>query len=468
MTNPLLMSLFDETERRPLSVTELTTQVRSALESRFASVWVEGEISNFKAHASGHWYFTIRDEWAQLRSTCFRGTNRAIRFRPSDGLQVRARGRLSVYEPRGEYELVVEALDPVGAGALRVAFEQMKERLAREGLFDEAGKRPLPLFPRRVGIVTSPSGAAIRDMLHVLARRTRTVHVLFSPARVQGEGAAAEIALAIGLLNEHHAAALSEGRFEDTIDVIIVGRGGGSAEDLWAFNDEELARAIRASLIPIISAVGHETDYTIADFAADMRAPTPSAAAELVAAREDELAAQVLDLTRDLALAMRYRLMLTRARLQEAAMSPAFDEARTRLRDAKESVAAAARQLEMLISRRLDRARRLSDAMAGRLSPVRLGARVSAARHRFSLLTAARDAAVAGRLENARLRFYQAAASLDALSPLSVLKRGYALAQDETGRLVRDARTVKVGESLNLSLAQGALRCRVEEIKKAR
>jgi exodeoxyribonuclease VII large subunit len=237
---------------------------------------------------------------------------------------------------------------------------------------------------------------------------------------------------------------------------------------LWAFNDEELARAIRASAIPIISAVGHETDYTIADFAADMRAPTPSAAAELVAAREDELAAQVLDLTRDLALAMRYRLMETRTRLQEAAMSPAFDEARTRLRDAKELVSAATRRLENLIKGRLDRARRRSDAVAGRLSPVRLGARVSAARHRFSLLTAARDAALAGRLENTRLRFYQAAASLDALSPLSVLKRGYALAQDESGRLLRDARTVEVGESLNLSLAQGALRCRVEEIKKDR
>ncbi len=466
MTHPLLMSLFDETERRPLSVSELTMQVRAALESRFASIWVEGEISNFKAHASGHWYFTIRDEGAQLRSTCFRGTNRAIRFRPSDGLQVRARGRLSVYEPRGEYELVVEALDPVGAGALRVAFDQMRERLAAEGLFAEELKRPLPLFPNRVGVVTSPSGAAIRDILNVLSRRTRTVHVMFSPARVQGEGAAQEIGRAIELLNEHHTQALLEGRMDDMIDVIIVGRGGGSAEDLWAFNDEQLARTIRASRIPIISAVGHETDFTIADFAADLRAPTPSAAAEMVAAREDELAAQVLDLTRDLALATRYRLMEMRARLQEAAMSSSFDEVRVRLRDARAAMDEAAHRMENLMARQLQQTRRRAEAISCRLSPARLGARVSAARNRFSLLCLARDAAVQSRLEHARLRFHLAAASLDALSPLAVLQRGYALAQDGTGALVRDAGAVSVGDKINLRLANGRLRCRVEDLEK--
>jgi len=279
MTHPLLLSLFDETERRPLSVSELTAQVRAAVQSRFASVWVEGEVSNFRAHASGHWYFTIKDEAAQLRSTCFRNTNRAIRFRPSDGLQVRARGRLTVYEPRGEYELDVEGLEPVGAGALRVAFEQLRDRLASEGLFDEERKRALPLFPRRIAVVTSPSGAAIRDILHIIKRRTRTVDVLFAPVRVQGEGAAAEIARAIELLNRYHLEAVSAGRDGEGVDAIIVGRGGGSVEDLWAFNDEGLARAIVASTIPVISAVGHETDTTIADLAADVRAPTPSAAA---------------------------------------------------------------------------------------------------------------------------------------------------------------------------------------------
>src|SRR5437763_933594 len=285
MTHPLLLSLFDESERRPLSVTELTMQVRSTLEARFASVWVEGEISNFKMAASGHWYFTIKDESAQLHAKCFRGVNGRIRFRPADGLQVRVRGRLTVYEPRGDYELIVEGLDPVGAGALRVAFEQLRARLTAEGLFDEALKRPLPLLPRRVGIVTSPTGAALRDILHVLTRRTRTVNVIVAPTRVQGTGASREIARAIALLNAHHRAALAAGQFDETIDAIIVGRGGGSVEDLWAFNEEEVARAIRASQIPIISAIGHETDVTIADFAADVRAATPSAAAEIVAAR---------------------------------------------------------------------------------------------------------------------------------------------------------------------------------------
>src|ERR1043165_6383694 len=223
MSRPLLMSLFDETERRPLSVSELTAQVRGTLENRFSNVWVEGEISNFKAAQSGHWYFTIKDEWSQLRSTCFRGVNTRIRFRPSDGLQVRARGRITVYEPRGEYELMVEALDPVGAGALRVAFEQMRERLSKEGLFDEELKRPLPLFPHRIGIVTSLNGAALRDILHVLSRRTRTVHVLIAPTRVQGEGAGAEIARALQRLNDYQDECEREGRRDDFVDAAIVG-----------------------------------------------------------------------------------------------------------------------------------------------------------------------------------------------------------------------------------------------------
>src|ERR687890_1848417 len=229
MTRPLLMSLFDESERRPLSVSELTSQVRGAIEGRFASVWVEGEISNFKQAASGHWYFNVRDDAAQLRATCFRGVNTRIRFRPSDGLLVRVRGRMTVYEPRGEYELVIEALDPVGAGALRVALEQLKERLAAEGLFDESLKRELPVLPRRVGVVTSPTGAALRDIIRTVERRTRTVHLLLAPVRVQGEGASEEIARAIRSLNEHHLRALEEGLTEEQVDVIIVGRGGGSA-----------------------------------------------------------------------------------------------------------------------------------------------------------------------------------------------------------------------------------------------
>ncbi|HEX8845647.1 MAG TPA: exodeoxyribonuclease VII large subunit [Pyrinomonadaceae bacterium] len=461
----MLLSLFDETERRPLSVTELTLQVRSALEARFSSVWVEGEISNFSAARSGHWYFTIKDESAQLHAKCFRGINSRIRFRPSDGLQVRVRGRLSVYEPRGEYELIVEALDPVGAGALRVAFEQMRDRLAAEGLFDEELKRPLPLFPRRVGIVTSPTGAAIRDILTVLARRTRTVHVLLSPTRVQGEGAGREIAAAVMLLNELHRRALSEGRADEMIDVIIVGRGGGSAEDLWAFNDEVVARAFRASAIPIISAVGHETDVTISDFAADLRAPTPSAAAELVAAREDEIAAYVEALTRDMVRSVRSLLIAARLSVQDAAMSPAFDEVRERLHAASEGVADASHRLETLMMRAAQHARRRADAVSCRLSPARLGARVAASRTRFNVLCTARDAAATARLEDARARLSVAVASLDALSPLAVLKRGYSLAEDEKGKLLSDARQAHIGDRLRLRLAEGVLRCRVEEVE---
>jgi exodeoxyribonuclease VII large subunit len=458
------MSLFDETERRPLTVSELTMQVRSALESRFASVWVEGEISNFRAHASGHWYFTIKDEGAQLRATCFRGMNRAIRFRPSDGLQVRARGRLSVYEPRGEYELMVEGLDPVGAGALRVAFEQMRERLAAEGLFDEELKRPLPLFPRRVGIVTSRTGAALSDIINIIARRTRTVNILIAPTRVQGEGAGAEIVRAIESLNEYHARA-AQGEFDDTrVDVMIVGRGGGSTEDLWAFNDEKVARAIRASMIPVITAIGHETDFTIADFAADLRAPTPSAAAELVAAHEDEMEARVMDLTRELLSAVRYQMLEGRAHVSEAAMSRGFDEVRERLRDVTLATDHAAHRLEINIRHQAQRARRRADNIGCRLTPTRLAARLAAARLSFSSMSAARDAALEARIGFARSRLAVAAASLDALSPLSILHRGYALAEDESGRLLRSAREISVGRSLRLRLADGQLRCRVEQV----
>src|SRR5881392_3216015 len=253
MNQPLLASLFDETERQPVSVSELTASIRSALEKRFASVWVEGEISNFRAQNSGHWYFTLKDEFAQMRCACYRSSNQRIRFRPEDGLQMRARGRVSVYEQKGEYQLIVEALEPVGAGALQLAFEQTKARLQAEGLFAAELKRAIPIFPRRIGVVTSPSGAALRDIINVISRRTRSVHLLVAPARVQGDGAAGEIAQAIKILNEHHV----RGSHDNGIDVIIVGRGGGSIEDLWAFNEEAVARAIRNSVIPLISGVGH-------------------------------------------------------------------------------------------------------------------------------------------------------------------------------------------------------------------
>ncbi|HEX8352660.1 MAG TPA: exodeoxyribonuclease VII large subunit, partial [Pyrinomonadaceae bacterium] len=440
MSRPILMSLFDETERRPLTVSELTSQVRGALESRFASVWVEGEISNFRQAASGHWYFTVRDDAAQLRATCFRGVNSRIRFRPSDGLLVRVRGRMTVYAPRGEYELVVEALDPVGAGALRVAFEQLKERLAAEGLFDEALKRELPVLPRRVGVVTSPTGAAVRDIIRTVERRTRTVSILLAPTRVQGEGAAAEVARAIRALNEHHLRAAAAGLAEECVDVIIVGRGGGSSEDLWAFNAEEVARAIRASVVPVISAVGHETDFTIADFAADVRAATPTAAAEIVAEREDEIGGYVERLTHGLVNAARYRLLAERARVQEAAMSPGFDEVRMRLRVAREELGDVRCRLENRGGDLGRAARRRLDAVVQKLSPARVASAASRSRVRLTVGGAALEASARARLDEARTRLAVAAAGLDALSPLAVLGRGYALAQDSRGRVLRSSR----------------------------
>jgi exodeoxyribonuclease VII large subunit len=413
---PLFNALFDETERKPLTVSQLTNSIRIALESRFAAVWVEGEISNFKAHSSGHWYFTLKDSNAQLRAKCFRSTNTRIRFRPTDGLHVRARGKLSLYAPRGEYELVVEALDPVGAGALRIAFEQLRDRLNAEGLFAKELKRPLPVFPRRVGIVTSPTGAAIRDILNVISRRTRTVHVLFSPAKVQGDLAGPQIAHAIRFINLYHERALREGRTGDLVDVLIVGRGGGSTEDLWAFNTEEVARAIRKSAIPVISAVGHETDFTIADFVADFRAPTPSAAAEIVAAREDQLCSTLEHMGRQLVRLTRFKIVDLRARVQEQALSHAFDEVKSRLTNA---------------------------------------------RRRFETASAACDAAIDTKIQQGRERLALAAASLDALSPLGVLQRGYAIAQDASGKLVRDAAAVNVGDEVNVRLAKGRLSARV-------
>ncbi|PYS67822.1 MAG: exodeoxyribonuclease VII large subunit [Acidobacteria bacterium] len=458
MSQPLLASLFDAAERLPLTVSQLTASIRGELEKRFASVWVEGEISNFRAHVSGHWYFTLKDEFAQLRAACYRSSNQRIRFRPEDGLQMRARGRVSVYEAKGEYQLIVDSLEPVGAGALQLAFEQTRARLQAEGLFATELKRAIPIFPRRIGVVTSPSGAAIRDIINVISRRTRSVHLMFAPARVQGEGAASEIARAIRLLNEHHASA----SYDRGIDVILVGRGGGSAEDLWAFNEEVVARAIRASAIPVISAVGHETDFTIADFAADLRAPTPSAAAELVAAHEEQLCAQLESLIASLSRSLRFRVAAERAQVQELTYSRGFDEVRGQLRAAKSAMDTADHRLRALIASSLQTAMRRLDNAAHALAPGYLRERVAIGRARFDALRHAQNAAVNSRLETASKEFSLAAAALDAMSPLRVLERGYAIAQNERGQIVREADAVSAGDKLRLRLWKGALDCRVE------
>jgi exodeoxyribonuclease VII large subunit len=458
----LLASLFNETERHPFSVSELTVKIRDSLEKTFASVWVEGEISNFRQHSSGHWYFTLKDEFAQLRAACYRSSNQRIRFRLEDGLQVRARGRLSVYEQKGEYQLIVETLEPVGAGALQLAFEQTKARLQAEGLFAPELKRAIPFFPRRIGVVTSTSGAAVRDIINVISRRTRTVHLLIAPARVQGDGASHEIVRAIRFLNEHHARAVREGRHDVAIDVLIVGRGGGSIEDLWAFNEEVVARAIRASAIPVISAVGHETDFTIADFAADLRAPTPSAAAELVAAHEEELCSRLDQLVGSLRRTLNHRIAIERAHVQELTFARGFNEVRSKLRNAMSALDSHQDTLRNTISRIYQSAFRRFDAAARLLSPSELRSRAATQRARFDALAQARDTAMLARVENARKQFGVAAAALDAMSPLKVLERGYAIAQDARGAIVREATAVSIGDELQVRLWKGRLDCRVE------
>jgi exodeoxyribonuclease VII large subunit len=379
-----------------------------------------------------------------------------MRFEPENGLEVRLRGRLTVYEPRGEYQIVVEVMEPLGVGALQLAFEQQVRRLAAEGLFDEARKRKLPLLPRRVGIVTSQAGAALRDMLQILGRRNRGIDVIITPVRVQGAGAAREIVDAIRLLNKHAQKPGNE------IDVIIVGRGGGSIEDLWAFNEEPVARAIYESEIPVVSAVGHETDYTVADFVADYRAPTPSAAAEIVAAELSDLAARIEYLQNSLARAMNHSLLMRKSQLRDLIESRGFAEtAKTVL-----SLAAKCRELE----------RRAAEALRARVRNSGLkfqGAKRSLEATDFRALIAVKSGrldaldqrlsrAAQQRLEARRHKLAVAASKLDMLSPLAVLGRGYALVKDEAGNLISRAAMVKTGQKLALRFEDGEVGCQAD------
>lgn len=459
MKNPLLQSLFDDQEPQPLSVSELNAQVKTDLERRFSNVWVEGEIINFMAARSGHWYFTLHDGLTQIKVALYKGSNWRIRFQPFDGLQVRLRGKITLYEPRGEYQMLAESLEPVGEGALKVAFEEIRQRLEREGLFDDALKRPLPPFPRRIGVVTSPNGAAFFDILNVLARRTRSVSIVLIPTRVQGENSGEEIRQQILFANQFNLGVEEHHR----IDVLIVGRGGGSAEDLWAFNEERLARTIRDSLIPIISAVGHEVDFTIADLVADLRAATPSAAAELVAQREDDLEAYIRGRSQDLAQLMNYRLLEARNELQELALASVFAEFPGRVRDWRYQLEDSTERMQDVFEEKLRDSRRRLDRTVQQLSPMRLAAKVGANGTRLAVL-AQRQAsairkAVSGKDEGLKIGM----ASLDALSPLSVLGRGFSIAENEQGEILRDAARVKKGDKLKIRLANGKLKTEVLE-----
>src|SRR6185312_16031826 len=400
--------------------------------------WVEGEISNFRPAESGHLYFTLKDGDAQLRIVMFRSQARLLRFRPDNGMQIIARGRVTIYEARGELQLSAEFLEPLGAGALQLAFEQLKKQLASEGLFDQERKKPIPQLPRRIGIITSPRGAALQDMLNILARRHESVGILIYPAQVQGEAASAEVAAGVKYFNR-----------AKSVDVLIIARGGGSIEDLAAFNDERLARAIAASALPVISAVGHETDYTICDFVADLRAPTPSAAAELVIESKHKLAEHLAHLHRRLDRGMRYHMLMARNRLTELAQHGAFG------------------RMQDLLGRRAQRLDELIFRLAGgfRESLLAYGRRLEIASARVRHFDFRRSLTITrtvldsrsqslfrtmqSRLARDRARLDQISGKLGALSPVKILERGYALIFDREGNLVKDAAQLSPGDQIS-------------------
>ena len=394
-------------DRKVWSVTELTGRIRDLLEAEFEDIWIAGEISNTRTSQAGHIYFTLKDEKSQIRCACFRDKLRGIKFRPEDGLHVTLRGSISIYEARGEYQVYVTQIEPIGAGALQLAFEQLKARLQAEGLFDEERKKPLPLLPRRIGLVTSPTGAAVRDVLRILKRRFPNVYVLLYPVRVQGEEAPGEIAAALEYFGSRKAA-----------DVLLLVRGGGSLEDMWAFNEEKVARAIAACSIPVISGIGHETDFTIADFVADVRASTPSNAAEIVVRTRDEFLRHIEQLARSLAQHMRLVLLARRARLHALEAHRGF------------------RRLDYLLRQHRQRA----DELAARLGE-----------------------SLRRRLEHSRRAFERARTQLEERSPLRVLERGYSVAYDSQGNVLRDAAQVEIGDAVAIQLARGKL---ITEVKK--
>jgi exodeoxyribonuclease VII large subunit len=439
---------FDlQPERKVFTVSELTARIRELLAREFPELRVEGEISNLRVAQSGHLYFTLKDARAQIRCVCFRTEARFLKFRPEDGLHVTVGGGLGVYDQRGEYQINVATIEPVGLGALQLAFEQLKARLAAEGLFEAGRKKPLPLLPRRIGLITSPAGAAVRDILRVLRRRHPNLRVLLYPVRVQGEGAAAEIVEAIRYFNRARAA-----------DALIVARGGGSLEDLWAFNEEIVARAIAASAIPVITGVGHETDFTIADFAADVRAPTPSAAAELVVQTRQEFDRHLAELGRRLADRVRYRLLEARHRLQELRAHPGFRQLEELVRQRRQRVDELGLALAELLRERLGESRERFRLAQTRLAAIDLRARLAALRGRLER----HEPELAVRIERLLARRRRALEALfvklEERSPLRVLERGYAICYDAAGQVVRDAAAVATGDAIAVRLARGRLR----------
>jgi exodeoxyribonuclease VII large subunit len=440
--------------RTVLTVSELNATIRDLLENELQNVWVEGEISNARVWNTGHMYFTLKDGASQIKAVMFKSAVRYLKFKPEDGIKVVARGKISVYDPKGEYQILCEHLEPKGLGSLQQAFEQLKKKLAAEGLFDQARKRPLPALPRRIGLVTSLDGAALRDIIRVLRRRYPNAHLVISGTRVQGEGAGREVAHAIRKV-----------AVIEAVDVIIVARGGGSLEDLWAFNEEVLARAIVASPVPVISGVGHETDFTICDFVADLRAPTPSAAAELVVRRKDEFFAHIDRLGERLDAAIHHRLrrMETRLHSLEARSGFAGYEGRLAVRGRHISELAAA--LRHRISQGIARRSRRQELLRRSLDQFDPRHRLAAVRTRLVSREGQLRAAVRHRISGAQTRAGSLAARLDGLSPLAVLGRGYAVTWDASRtRIIRDASTLKAGDQVSVTLERGQFAATVDKV----
>ena len=449
----LTPGLFDE--RPVLSVTELTSNIKRTLESGYRNLMVQGEISNFKKYPSGHWYFTLKDELAQISCVFFRNWNRLLKFSLENGLEVQIRGNVTVWEKAGNYQLNVETIKPVGQGALQLAFEQLYRELEAEGLFNKARKRPLPLLPRRIGIVTSPTGAVIRDLMTVMGRRNPGLDILLFPVRVQGTGAASEIAQAIRTLSEKHE--------QLGIDVMIVGRGGGSIEDLWAFNEEIVARAIYDSRIPVVSAVGHETDFTIADFVADLRAATPSAAAELVATDISDLRAGVEQLSSNLGRAIDFYLLRRRNELRDLIESRGFSRTITAVGRMRSEVRELELRTEHALRQNLSRAAFRFQAARKHLETIDWKAPLGVASGRLGAQVERLDRAMAAGLERQRHSMQLLGGKLNALSPLAVLHRGYTLVRGEEGQLISRSSELEAGQRISLKFDDGEVGCEVIE-----
>jgi exodeoxyribonuclease VII large subunit len=439
-------------ERRIYTVSDLTARIRDLFAKNFTDISVQGEISNCREAQSGHFYFTLKDERAQVRCVLFKNQQRGMKFRPQDGVQVTVRGSISVYESRGEYQIYVESLDPVGRGALQLAFEQLKKRLEAEGLFDAARKKPLPLLPSRIGLITSPSGAAVRDVVRILTRRFPNVHLTLYPVRVQGDGAAEEIVEALQCFHK-----------KLTVDVILLVRGGGSLEDLWAFNEEGVARAVAHSSIPVICGVGHETDFTIADFVADIRASTPSAAAELVVQTRREFDKHVADLKDELESLIRYRIVEFSRRVHGLGARRGFRRPLDLLRQHRQRADELTSRLGLGLRRRLQLSRRRFTAAHLRIARFDFHAKIG----RLRLGLQSRSTELGVRIERALRvkweRWERLSVQLQERGPMKALDRGYAIATDAAGNVIRDAEQVAIGDNVEIRLHRGRLSTEVKK-----